>query len=169
MLRVEAVQSCALHRADVRGFEDVELAQRLCEAGYRLLGRPEIMCRHDSDMHCFRQYWHSNVRGGQGNYDILKCTTGQARRVFLRELRRSVFWPLALAAGLVVSAVLRQPTPVAVSLTAFAAAALREVRRGWRTGGTARVGLAWAGHWILSKVPYSMGFLSAYWADRSAR
>jgi len=165
MMRTEPARECGLHRTGVRGFEDVELAQRFRAAGYNIMGRPECMCLHDSDMYRFGEYWSRNVFGGQGTYDILQHTTGKTRWYFWREVRRALLWPVVLGTTLIIAIVLRQPIVAMIGLAVFCVAVVREIRRGWRTGGTANSGLAWAAHWILSKIPYSMGILKAWWAD----
>lgn len=164
LLRLEAVRQCDLHRQNARGFEDVELAQRLSKAGFSILGLPQIMCRHDSDMSRFSQYWRSNVRGGQGNYDILKYLPRDGKGYFLRELRRSLLWLLVLAGGLM-TVWLGPPVLASILLGTFGLAVLREIRRGWRHGGSLAGGASWSCHWVLSKIPYCVGFAGAVWGD----
>lgn len=169
MMRREAIAECGLHRTEVRGFEDVELAQRFLAAGYTLQGRPEVMCLHDSDIHTFGKYWRSNLRGGQANYDILRSTRGEQRKRFWRELRRSVLWPVLLAAGILGAVMFRNAAIAVIPAAGFGLALAREVNRGRRSGGSWRCGRYWCLHWALSKVPYTLGYLQACWAGRGRR
>ena len=163
MIRAEVVQNMGLHRTNVRGFEDVELALRLSKEGYELLGRAETMCLHDSDINQFNKYWIGNVRGGRGNYDILRYAQGTERWYFWRELRRSVFWPLLLIIATIICLITARPIWLWGALGLFSLALVREIHRGMRTGKTLRNGLYWSLHWMLSKIPYSIGYLEAWW------
>lgn len=168
LVRTAVVRRCGLHKTELRGFEDVELAQRLHLAGFRIIGMPDVMVQHDSDMGRFQQYWAASVRGGKANYDILQGTSGSERRRFWRELRRAALWPVALLAAITAGVTLRSPAPALLVGGGFALAMLREVLRGWRHGGALHCGFYWVAHWTLFKVPYVIGFCTAWWQDRVA-
>lgn len=165
LLRRDAVRTCGLHLTRLRGFEDVELSQRLRRSGYVLMGVPETMCLHDSNMSSFGQYWRSNVRGGQGNYDILRSTSGLDQLRFWRELRRSAIWPVVLALSILVGGLAGRWWIPCVVAAGFALALGREYRRGRQRGGSMRAGFCWMLHWVLSKIPYCAGFVDAWWCD----
>ena len=160
LMRRSAFAAVAGFDPDFIAGEEPELCCRLRAAGWKIQRIDAEMTRHDAKLMSFGQWWTRARRGGYA-YGLLNARHGRppefAKRV---EIRRSLFWGLAVPIALVLG--LLASVPGMIILAAIYPAQVLRLRL---------KGLSWgeATFLLLAKFPEALGILEQSWHRLSGR
>jgi hypothetical protein len=99
-MRAESFREVGGFNERLMAGEEPELCHRLREATWNIWRLQHDMTLHDAAMTHFRQWWRRAVRSGYGYADAMRLTLRSPDPLYKREVRRSLFWGLALPLGI---------------------------------------------------------------------
>jgi len=165
LFRIDALREVGCYSATMIAGEEMDLALRLRQRGWKLRSIAADMALHDADMTRFAQWWRRARRSGHACVELALRHPTVRDPDWAAATRRIVLWggamPLALLLTMgfallldgrwwLLAALLLLPWPVNV---------MRLARRERRRGLSARLGWAVAGFWMLAKLPQMLGVL----------
>ena len=109
LLRRAAFEAVDGFREDLIAGEEPELCFRLRAQGWTILRLDAEMTRHDADMTRMSQWWQRCRRAGHTFAEGVALHGSSSERYRIHELRRTLFWGLALPLGIVTTAWLITP------------------------------------------------------------
>lgn len=156
MIRAEVFQAINGYHDDLIAGEDIDFCLRVGAHGRRVL-IPERMTLHDADMHTFGQWWRRAVRAGHAYAHLNSLYPSR----FQRELRRAVFYGVALPIAAIIC-LLFWPPSVAIVLGIYLLNYLRTARGLRKNGQPFAEALHHAVFLFLSKWPNLIGMSVFY-------
>lgn len=88
LIRREILEQCDGYDEELVGGEDPELAQRILQAGWKIVQLDELMTQHDLAMITLKQYLRRSYRTGYGYAAVFSRHFNQSSGFWLTELRR---------------------------------------------------------------------------------
>ncbi len=154
LMRFAAVEAVGGYDASLIAGEEPELCLRLRRAGGEVWRIKTEMTLHDANLLRFGQWWRRMVRAGYAFAEGAARYGAAPERHWVVEVRRAVFWGIALALGVVLAGLLH-PLGWALVLI-YPVQLLRLARRG---------GFAWGFFTLVGKFAEAGGVIS-YWVNR---
>ncbi len=157
LMRFAAVRAVGGYEASLIAGEEPDLCLRLARAGGEIWRIDAEMTLHDANLLRFGQWWQRMVRAGFAFAEGAARYGAAPERHWVTEVRRAVFWGIALPLVVVLAGFLH-PLGWLLALI-YPAQVLRLARRS---------SLAWGFFTVIGKFAEARGVLS-YWMNRALR
>jgi GT2 family glycosyltransferase len=114
LIRVKAFREVNGYAADLIAGEEPEMCLRMREIGWTIWRIDADMTLHDANIRHFSQWWRRSVRAGHAYAQVAARHRTSDKRIWVRNVRRSLFWGGALPAVAVIGGAVVHPAFLAI-------------------------------------------------------
>ena len=171
LMRVEAFRKAGGYRAEFIAGEEPDLAARLRLAGHGIVRLNHEMTLHDLGMTRFMQWWRRTVRSGHALAQLAHTHGGEPLYFYRGPWRSTLFWGLAVPAGILFLIVVATWWAIFLLPLAYAYLLARVMRYRLRRGDDRDSAFAYGIFTTIGKFPQLVGLVRFYrnrWSKRQS-
>jgi GT2 family glycosyltransferase len=114
LIRVKAFRDVNGYSADLIAGEEPEMCLRMREIGWTIWRIDADMTLHDANIRYFSQWWRRSVRAGHAYAQVAARHRMSDKRIWIRNVRRSLFWGGVLPAASLIGGAVVHPAFLAL-------------------------------------------------------
>ena len=114
LIRVKAFREVNGYSADLIAGEEPEMCLRMREIGWTIWRIDADMTLHDANIKNFSQWWRRSVRAGHAYAQVAARHRTSDKRIWIRNVRRSLFWGGVLPAASLIGGAVAHPAFLAL-------------------------------------------------------